>query len=83
MTEKAKYIGTGRRKSSVARIVLSSPGIGKVTINGIDIKGKYENAIKLLWSNELDSALEELKALKRIKPEDLMPNIPLDNWFPL
>ena len=38
MTEKAKYIGTGRRKSSVARIVLSSPGIGKVTINGIDIE---------------------------------------------
>ena len=38
MTEKAKYIGTGRRKSSVARIVLSSPGIGKVTINSIDIE---------------------------------------------
>ena len=43
--------------------------------NNIDIKEKYENAIRLLWSNELDSALEELKALKQIKPENLMPNI--------
>lgn len=54
---------------------LENEDLKKDEKNNIDIKGKYENAIKLLWSNELDSALEELKALKRIKPQDLMPNI--------
>ena len=33
---KAKYYGTGRRKSSVARVYLV-PGIGKVTINKRDM----------------------------------------------
>ena len=30
---KAQYLGTGRRKSSVARVILS-PGDGKIVING-------------------------------------------------
>ena len=38
MADKAIYIGTGRRKCSVARVVLIGSGIGKVTINGIDIE---------------------------------------------
>ena len=38
MAEKVKYIGTGRRKSSVARVVLMSPGKGNININGINIK---------------------------------------------
>ena len=41
----------------------------------IDAKAKYENAIKLLWSNNYDEALNELQELKEIKPDDLMPNI--------
>lgn len=41
----------------------------------VDPKLKYENAIKLLWSNNYDEALKELKELKIIKPDDLMPNI--------
>lgn len=41
----------------------------------IDIKKKYENAIKLLWSNEYDDALKELLQLRDLKPTDLMPNI--------
>jgi small subunit ribosomal protein S9 len=32
-----QYIGTGRRKSSVARVRLV-PGTGKITINGRDIE---------------------------------------------
>ena len=40
-----------------------------------EAKIKYENAIKLLWSGELDQALNELKILKKIQPENLMPNI--------
>jgi len=43
--------------------------------NDFDIKKKYENAIKLLWSNEYDEALKELLELKDLKPNDLMPNI--------
>ena len=38
MTEKAKYIGTGRRKSSVARVFLTSPGKGNIIINGVNIE---------------------------------------------
>ena len=38
MADKAIYIGTGRRKSSVARVVLTSPGKGKIVINGVSIE---------------------------------------------
>ncbi len=41
----------------------------------LDSKSKYENAIKLLWSNNYDEALKELQELKILKPKDLMPNI--------
>ena len=37
MADKATYIGTGRRKSSVARVVLISPGKGNITINGLNL----------------------------------------------
>ncbi len=36
MAQQAKYYGTGRRKSSVARVYLV-PGTGKITINKRDI----------------------------------------------
>ncbi len=38
MADKAKYIGTGRRKSSVARVILSSPGKGNIIINGMNVE---------------------------------------------
>tara|TARA_B100000579_G_C22200482_1_gene562678 strand:- start:66 stop:464 length:399 start_codon:yes stop_codon:yes gene_type:complete len=38
LADKSKYIGTGRRKSSVARVVLSSPGKGNIIINGVKIE---------------------------------------------
>ena len=38
MADKAIYIGTGRRKSSVARVVIMSPGKGNVIINGLKIE---------------------------------------------
>ena len=37
MAEKTKYYGTGRRKSSVARVYLTA-GKGNITINGKDVK---------------------------------------------
>ena len=38
MADKATYIGTGRTKRSVARVVLTSPGKGNITINGLNIE---------------------------------------------
>ena len=38
MTEKSKFIGTGKRKSSVARVTLTSPGKGKIVINGVNVE---------------------------------------------
>ena len=37
MAEKTKYIGTGKRKSSIARVSIYSPGKGKIIINGKSI----------------------------------------------
>ena len=37
MAEKTKFIGTGKRKSSVARVSLFSPGKGNIEINGTKI----------------------------------------------
>ena len=44
-------------------------------ISETEIKKKYENAIKLLWANKFDEAETHLLELKKINPEDLMPNI--------
>ena len=37
MADKTKYIGTGKRKSSIARVSMSSPGKGSIVINGKSI----------------------------------------------
>ena len=34
--EERRFCGTGRRKSSVARVILT-PGTGKITVNGRDV----------------------------------------------
>ena len=38
MAGKIKYIGTGKRKNSVARVAIMTPGKGDITINGVNIK---------------------------------------------
>tara|TARA_Y100001970_G_C13684320_1_gene579225 strand:- start:28 stop:426 length:399 start_codon:yes stop_codon:yes gene_type:complete len=38
LADKAMFIGTGRRKSSVARVILMSPGKGKIIINGMNVE---------------------------------------------
>ena len=38
MAEKREFTGTGRRKSSVARVKLTTPGTGTITINGRDVR---------------------------------------------
>lgn len=48
----------------------------KETVVDLDkAKKKYENAIKLLWADNLDEAMKELKDLKSMNPPELMPNI--------
>ena len=37
MAEKTKFVGTGKRKSSVARVSLFSPGKGNIEINGVNV----------------------------------------------
>lgn len=37
MAEKRVFCGTGRRKSSVARVIMV-PGKGNITINGVDVR---------------------------------------------
>ena len=44
-------------------------------IDETEIKTKYENAIKLLWANKFNEAETHLLQLKKLNPEDLMPNI--------
>ena len=44
-------------------------------IDETEIKKKYENAIKLLWANKFNEAETNLLQLKKLNPEDLMPNI--------
>lgn len=38
MAETREFTGTGRRKASVARVKLTTPGTGKITINGRDVR---------------------------------------------
>jgi len=38
LAEKVKYIGTGKRKNSVARVAIMTPGKGDITINGVNIE---------------------------------------------
>ena len=37
MADKKIFIGTGRRKSSVAQVKMT-PGKGKITVNGVDVR---------------------------------------------
>jgi small subunit ribosomal protein S9 len=37
LADKTKYIGTGKRKSSIARVSMFSPGKGNIVINGKSI----------------------------------------------
>jgi small subunit ribosomal protein S9 len=39
MAEAKKFYGTGRRKSSIARVYITS-GKGKITVNGVEVS-KY------------------------------------------
>ena len=69
MAEKTKFIGVGKRKRSVARVFLFSPGKGKIEINGIDID-------KYVPRESLATIIRQpLNILDKIKDYDILVNV--------
>ena len=54
-----QYYGTGRRKSSVARVFLKA-GTGKMTVNGRDIKAFFARETDLMVINQPLEATESV-----------------------
>ena len=69
MAEKTKFIGTGKRKSSVARVSLFSPGKGNIKINGVDVD-------KYVPRESLATIIKQpLNILDKIKEYDILVNV--------
>ena len=69
MAEKLKFIGTGKRKSSIARVSLFSPGKGKIEVNGIDVN-TYISRDSLVTMIK-----QPLNVLDKIKDYDISVNV--------
>ena len=63
-----KFYGTGRRKSSTARVFLA-PGKGKITVNGISFK-KY-----LCRETLATIVMQPLVAIEKIKSYEIKVNV--------
>ena len=69
MAEKTKFIGVGKRKRSVARVFLFSPGKGKIEINGINVD-------KYVPRESLATIIRQpLNILNKIKDYDISVNV--------
>ena len=69
MAEKTKFIGVGKRKRSVARVSLFSPGKGNIEINGIDVD-------KYVPRESLATIIRQpLNILDKIKDYDISVNV--------
>ena len=69
MAEKTKFIGTGKRKSSVARVSLVSPGKGNIEVNGVDVDNYVPR-------ESLASIIKQpLIVLGKIKEYDISVNV--------
>ena len=69
MAEKTKFIGTGKRKSSIARVSLHSPGKGNIVINGIDID-------KYVPRESLATIIKQpLTTIDKLKEYDILVNV--------
>jgi len=69
MAEKTKFIGTGKRKSSVARVSLVSPGTGNIEINGVDVD------IYVPRESLASIIKQPLNVLGKIKEYDISVNV--------
>ena len=69
MAEKTKFIGVGKRKRSVARVSLLSPGKGNIEINGIDVD-------KYVPRESLATMIRQpLNILDKMKDYDISVNV--------
>ena len=69
MAEKTKFIGVGKRKRSVARVFLFSPGKGKIEINGINVD-------KYVPRESLATIIRQpLNILDKVKDYDISVNV--------
>ena len=69
MAEKTKFIGVGKRKSSVARVSLFSPGKGKIEVNGVDVDNYVPR-------ESLATIIKQpLNVLGKIKEYDISVNV--------
>ena len=69
MAEKIKFIGTGKRKSSVARVSLLSPGKGNIEVNGVDVDNYVPR-------ESLATIIKQpLNVLGKIKEYDISVNV--------
>ena len=69
MAEKTKFIGTGKRKNSVARVSLLSPGKGKIEINGVDVDNYVSR-------ESLATIIKQpLNIIEKIKDYDISVNV--------
>ena len=69
MAEKSKFIGIGKRKSSVARVSLFSPGKGNIEINGTSVD-------KYIPRDSLVTIIKQpLSVLEKNKDFDISVNV--------
>ena len=69
MAEKTKFIGTGKRKSSVARVSLVSPGKGNIEVNGVDVDNYVPR------ESLAEVIKQPLNVLGKIKEYDISVNV--------
>ena len=69
MAEKTKFIGTGKRKSSVARVSLVSPGKGNIVVNGVDVDNYVPR------ESLAEVIKQPLNVLGKIKEYDISVNV--------
>lgn len=69
MAEKSKFYGTGRRKSSVARVTLISSGKGNIEINGVALDNYVPR------ESLATMVRQPLAALEKNKEYDIFVNV--------
>ncbi len=65
MAKTEEFLGTGRRKTAVARVRLSASGSGKVTVNGRDVENYFT------VENQRSLAVEPLETVEMNEKADV------------
>ena len=65
MAKTEEFLGTGRRKTAVARVRLSTTGSGKVTVNGRDVENYFT------VENQRSYAVEPLETVEMNEKADI------------